>query len=305
MTANTIDNCNNESSRPCVSIVTTNGVPVSGDAITVAPGTIEGIDFEGGSSTPAQVPVVIATGNTCTYNGSPCNGSGSATGVRGETLAPLILSYSNSGYGPSTTAPSNAGTYAMTATFSGNGGYESGTSAPVTVTVNPAQTFIGASCGYTSFPYGSNYSCNVNVGSNAGGAQGVITYTLDNGTPVSLALSSGIAQLSLTTPNAGSHTVTIGYAQQGNFALASANTQNFTVAQAPTQISLTPSNYYPAAGSPLTLSASVTSYSAGPATSGVVTFLDNGTAIGTGNVDAQGLASVSIPAIAAAYLLFT
>jgi hypothetical protein len=167
-------------------------------------------------------------------------------------------------------------------------------SRPATVT-----TYLSASCGNSSFPYGGNYSCNVNVGSNAGGALGAISYTFDGGAPINLALASGRVQFSLVTPNAGTHTVVIAYAQQGNFAASGPSTQNFTVTQALTQIQLKPSNYYPPIGSSFTLAASVTSYSAGPPGSGVVTFLDNGTPIGTGTVNAQGQASLNIPAIAA------
>ena len=167
--------------------------------------------------------------------------------------------------------------------------------------VSLAATYLSASCGNTSFPYGGNYGCHVSVGSNFGSPQGVITYTLDANAPVGVPLTNGIAEFSLTTPNAGAHTVVIGYAQQGNFAAAGPSTQNFTVAQAPTQVQLTPSNYYPAAGSPFTLLASVTSYSGGPPGSGLVTFLDNGTVIGTGNVNPLGQASLNIPALAAGY----
>jgi hypothetical protein len=68
MAGGTIDSCDNESSTPCVTIVTTNGVPLSGGAITVAPGTIEGIDFTSGSSssTPPVITNVSAIGITGT-----------------------------------------------------------------------------------------------------------------------------------------------------------------------------------------------------------------------------------------------
>jgi hypothetical protein len=159
-------------------------------------------------------------------------------------------------------------------------------------------TYLSASCGNSSFPYGGNYNCNVNVGSNAGGALGAITYTVDGGVQVNLALVSGRVQFSIISPNAGSHTIVIAFAQQGNFAGSEPSTQNFTVTQALTQIQLKPSNYYPPAGSSFTLAASVTSNSGGPPASGVVTFLDNGTPIGTGHVNSQGEASLNILAIA-------
>jgi hypothetical protein len=59
-------------------------------------------------------PVVTATGATCTYDGSPCAGSGTATGVNGESLTPVTAAYTVMAAPPRapgdllTTAPSNA-----------------------------------------------------------------------------------------------------------------------------------------------------------------------------------------------------
>ncbi len=193
-----------------------------------------------------------------------------------------------------------ARTHALTAVYSGDSNNPPSTSNEVTVQVNPAPAYLSASCGNASFPFGYNYNCNVNVGSNAGSAAGTITYTFDGGAPVSLPLTNGSAQFSLVTPNAGPHTVVIAYAQQGNFAAAGPSTQNFTVAPALTQVQLTPSNYHPAAGRSFTLSASVTTYSDSIPGSGTVTFFDNGAPIGTGTVNAQGRASLTIASLPAA-----
>jgi hypothetical protein len=61
MAGGTIETCNNETSSPCVGIVTTNNVPVYGGAITVPPGTIEGIDFVSGPSRMRRRPVSSQT----------------------------------------------------------------------------------------------------------------------------------------------------------------------------------------------------------------------------------------------------
>ncbi|MGA2880343.1 MAG: MBG domain-containing protein [Bryobacteraceae bacterium] len=90
-------------------------------------------------------PTVTATGATCTYNGSPCAGTGSATGVLSgpDVLTPVTLSYSgvvNGGavYGPIATAPTNAGAYSVTASYAGSTNYKPGTSTPATITINQA-----------------------------------------------------------------------------------------------------------------------------------------------------------------------
>ena len=193
----------------------------------------------------------------------------------------------------------STGTHLISATYTGDSNNPSGQSAPVTVTVSPVPVTLSVSCFNSSLPYGGNQTCSVSVSSNAGNPSGSIVYTFDNSAPVTVALSSGTAQFTINTPATGNHTVVTSFAQQGNFAASTPNTQSFTVAPAPTQIQLTPSSYYFPAGSSLTLTASLTSWSAGAPTSGVVTFLDGSTPIGTANVNAQGQASFTIPSVAA------
>jgi hypothetical protein len=207
----------------------------------------------------------------------------------------------------------SAGTHSLSAMYSGNGvppngeGYLApGPSGSVIVMVSPTPSYLSASCGNASFAYGGSYNCKVNVGSNAGAAQGNITYSFDEAAPTSLALANGMAQFSSPTPNIGSHSVTIGYATQGNFLVAAASTQNFSVTQALTKVQLTPSNYYPSSGSAETLSAAVTSTTFGPVPAGSVTFFDNGSPISTSlPVNAQGQASLTISSITTGHHSYT
>jgi hypothetical protein len=175
----------------------------------------------------------------------------------------------------------NAGTHSLTAVYSGDSHNPAGTSVPVTVTVSPVPVTLSASCWNSSFSYGGSYTCTVSLSSNAGSAQGLLGYIVDAGGANSVTISNGSAQFSVPTPNAGSHSVTISYAAQGNFAAAGPVTESFTVSQAPTQIQLTPSSYYQSASAPLTLTASLTSWSAGAPTDGTVAFYDGTTLLGT------------------------
>lgn len=90
-------------------------------------------------------PTVTAVAATnLVYSGTPKAGSGSATGVGGSAdgLSPAVtLSYSGTSgttYGPLAAAPTNAGSYTVTASFAGNSNYSAGTSAPVAFTISPA-----------------------------------------------------------------------------------------------------------------------------------------------------------------------
>jgi len=207
----------------------------------------------------------------------------------------------------------NAGTHSLSAMYSGNGvppngeGYLApGPSGAVIVMVSPTPSYLSASCGNASFAYGGSYSCKVNVGSNAGAAQGNITYSFDGAAPTSFALANGMAQFSLPTPNVGPHNVTISYATQGNFLAAASSTQNFMVTQALTKVQLTPSNYYPSSGSADTLTATVTNTTFAPVPAGSVTFFDNGSPLGAAvTVNAQGQASFTISAIPTAHHSYT
>lgn len=187
-----------------------------------------------------------------------------------------------------------AGAHSITSVYSGDRNNLPGVSAPTVLTVAAVPVNMSASCWNSSFPYGGNYQCTVNVSSNAGSASGSITYSLDNSAPVSVALSNGNAQFTITRPGAGNHAVVIAYAQQTNFAAAAPQSEAFTVTPAPAQVSLSPSTWYTRAGTSVTLNAAVTSWSAGPPNSiGAVSFYDGSQLLATVPVNSSGQASYS------------
>ncbi len=93
-------------------------------------------------------PVVTATGGTPTYDGNPHAGSGTATGVKGESLTPVNVAYKDSLNNLLTSAPVNAGTYSVAARFPGNNNYNAKQSAAVPLIINQADAVINVS-GYT------------------------------------------------------------------------------------------------------------------------------------------------------------
>jgi hypothetical protein len=193
-----------------------------------------------------------------------------------------------------------AGTHQLTAVYSGDRNNPSGTSVPVTVTVSPVPVTLSASCWNASFPYGGNYQCTVNVSSNAGAALGSITYTFDGGSAVTVPLSNGNAQFTLTKPIVGTHKVIIGYAQQTNYAAGTSQTETFTVTAAPVIVSLTPSSWFAKAGTSLTFQSAVSSWSAGaPNATGAISFYDGTTLLSTVPVNASGQASYTTSSLAA------
>jgi hypothetical protein len=145
-----------------------------------------------------------------------------------------------------------------------------------------------------------NYQCTVSASSNAGSAKGVIGYQYDGGATISVPVNNGNAQFTVLLPSAGTHTVSIAYAQQGNYAAASAPVQHFTVTPAPVNVALTPSTWYAHVGTTFTFQAAITSWSAGPPkATGTVSFKDGSTPLATVPVDNNGKASFSDGALSA------
>ena len=122
-----------------------------------------------------------------------------------------------------------AGPHSISVAYSGDTYNPAGTSAPTTITVNPAPVSLAAVTANTSIPYGVSAYLTVTASSNAGPPSGLITYSLDGGAATTVALSGGNATFSITHPAVGNHQVAIAYAQQTNYAAATPQTETFTV----------------------------------------------------------------------------
>lgn len=186
----------------------------------------------------------------------------------------------------------SAGAHSLVAVYSGDTNNSGGPSAPITVIVDPVPVNMSVSCWNPSFAYGADYQCTVNASSNAGEAQGNITYSVDGGSAMRVPLNGGSVQFSVVKPTVGTHQVVASYSQQTNYAAAGAQTESFSVTPASVNIALIPSTYYTTAGMNLTLVSSVNSPSAGPPNAtGVVAFYDGSTLLGSVPVDSSGQAS--------------
>jgi hypothetical protein len=196
----------------------TSTAPTGAGTYTVTAQTAGDTNNLSGSSTPAALTILMANstvtalGGTFTYNGNPQGGSGTATGGAGESL-PVTLSYSGTGgttYGPSATAPTNVGTYLVTAATVGDNNNNAGTSTPAALTITAAKSSVNAVGGtftYDGAPQGGS-------GSATGGAGETL--------PVTLAYSGTGATVygpTATAPtNAGTYQVTastVGNANNG------------------------------------------------------------------------------------------
>lgn len=81
-------------------------------------------------------PTVTVTGGSVTYDGASHVATGSVTGIGGVTLGPLTFTYNGA-----SSAPVNAGTYAVIGTFAGDANYAPA-SAPATLTIAKAAAVL-------------------------------------------------------------------------------------------------------------------------------------------------------------------
>jgi len=234
------------------------------------------------TATVAATASPVPTGQISIYDGSallstvPLQGNGSAYWY----ISPAL----------------SVGTHALKAIYSGDSLYAGGSSPVVPITVTPAAVTLSPSCWNESFAYGGSYTCTSNLSSSAGSPAGTLSYTVDD-IPSSVSINNGNAEFTVTKSNSGSHSVTLSYRAQGNFAAAGPVDESFTTTPASTQIQLTPSSYYQPATASLTLTASLSSWSAGAPTDGTVAFYDGSTLLGT--VPAGATATLAVQGLVA------
>ena len=181
-------------------------------------------DFTASSNTVGQTvnpaaPVITVTGSdTFTYNGSPQGPDTADTG--GSTSVPTF-SYSGTSngsvvYGPSSTKPTLAGSYTVTASVVADANFTAATSAPFAFTIGRATPVVTVT-GSTTFTY--NGSPQGPSSASTGGSTGTLSFSY-SGSP-----NGGGTYGPLATPPtaAGSYTVTASVAQDDNYAVASSS----------------------------------------------------------------------------------
>ena len=200
-----------------------------------------------------------------------------------------------------------AGTHQISVVYSGDQNNAIGASEPTAIVVDPAPVDLIALCGSPILEYGSSYHCVVSGISLAGLAQGSITYSYDNGVSVAVPLNQGRAEFAIAEPVVGSHSVGIAFAQQGNFAAASAPIQRFVVLPAPVRVTLTASSRSAKAGTTVVFNAAVSSSSGAgaPKATGSVEFRDGFTLLATVPVDVNGQAAFSTGGLSAGLHIIT
>ncbi len=144
-----------------------------------------------------------------------------------------------------------------------------------TVVAKSAATIALSSSAPTSI-YGSSVSFTAAVTGSSGAPTGAVSF-LDNGASIgSAALNGGTATISISSLDAGSHSVTASYGGDANYIANSSSALTESVVPATTTMVLNPSSSSIFIGYPVTLTATVT-----PAATGTVLFSEAGSTLGT------------------------
>jgi hypothetical protein len=147
--------------------------------------------------------------------------------------------------------------------------------------------------------YGQMVTFTATVDPTGGTPTGTVTFkdsaaTLGSGT----LNTSGVATLSTSTLAAGPHSITAIYGGDSNFAGSTSTVLAQMVNTASTTTAVSSSGNPSTYGSPVTFTGTVTS-TAGTPTAGTVAFMDGTTTLGTGNVNASGVATFNASSLTA------
>jgi len=186
-----------------------------------------------------------------------------------------------------TTSALAGGSHSITATYGGDASHATSQSPVLTQTVIPAATTTVLFTTPNPSHAVDTVTLSATVSSSGGTPAGTVTFWEGATNLGTVALSSGAASLPKVFA-LGSHTLTAAYSGDTSFAASTSTAVTQTVDPASTETALAstpnPSTY----GSPVNLSSEVTAFGSGEAT-GMVTFKDGTTTVGTATLDAKGV----------------
>jgi Pro-kumamolisin, activation domain/Bacterial Ig-like domain (group 3) len=269
--------------------------------------------FTATTSTLVLSPTTFTHGSAAnvTIHVAPSSGSGVPTGdvalLTGvntslQGVGALTL---NAGAASSTTADLPGGTYPVHAHYAGDGTFAASDSAPITITVSPEGSTtalsalgfdaLGNLIPFTSQPYGNPLYLRADVAglSGHGLASGMVAFS-DNGASIgsgSFSLNSeGTASTAqgVFTTSVGQHSIVAHYLGDSGLNPSTSAAVPITVTQAPTTTAVAPLSNPVIQGTPLTLTAIVSTASAGLRPGGTLTFLSGGTPIAGSPVSVIG-----------------
>ena len=195
------------------------------------------------------------------------------------------------------------GAHSLTAVYGGNSNYSGSASSVVTQTINQADSSIVLFSTTNPTVFGQGMTLSVVVAAllpSIGQPTGVVTF-YDGATSIGTATTNGSGQAQLTTAtlDVGSHSLTATYAGNSAYTGSASTAVAQTVNQAPSSTSLSTINPSLAYRSTIMI-ATVAAVAPGSGLpTGIVTFYDGTTSLGTGTVNGSGQAQVTVTTLTA------
>jgi hypothetical protein len=190
--------------------------------------------------------------------------------------------------------------HSITAQYGGDTNYASSTSSALTQVVNaiPSAAALTSSLNPSVSGQGVTFTATVTIPS-GGTPTGIVTFldgTASLGTGTLNA--SGVATFTTSTLAAASHSISAYYGGDINFASNTSSAITQVVNLSPSATTLTSSVNPATSGEAVTFTAAVTGTAGGTPT-GIVTFLEGTTSLGTGTLNASGVATFTTSTLAA------
>jgi hypothetical protein len=264
-------------------------------SISVAPAT-SGTSIASSVSSITYGGSVTLTATVTSTAGTP---SGMVTFTNGATVLGMGT-LNSSGIASLTTTALPVGSDVLGASYSASANYLGSSSPNLTVIVNAVASSTALTSSAATTVIGGNVTLTATVTSTTGTPAGTVTFS--NGATVlgtGTLNAGGVATLTTNALPLGSNALIAGYSGGGNFAPSTSYPIALLVSLIPTTTSLVSSSATAAVGTTVTLTATVANSSGSMVPTGMVSFSDGGTVLGSPSVDGNGVATYSTSSLAA------
>ncbi|HEY1804172.1 MAG TPA: Ig-like domain repeat protein [Terracidiphilus sp.] len=238
---------------------------------------------------PALVLAPITLTATVTGNGGTPTGSVNFL-ANGNVIGAGTVNAS--GVATFTTSTLAAGTYSVTASYTGDANDAGSTSSPVSLVVSLATTATAITVAPNPALVGAAITITAKVTGNGGTPTGTVNFMANGTTLASAVLNAGVASFTTSTLAPGTYSITASYLGDAADAPSTSTAISETVGLIPTITSLgssTTSGPTPQ----VVLVATVLNNGTGVAPTGTVTFMSGATSLGSANLDASGVATLT------------
>lgn len=246
----------------------------------------------GGASLTLTAGVSAAT----TVTGLTAHPTGNVIFLDGATTLGTAALNAN---GTATVTLSNlaVGTHAITVAYAGDGNFLASTSTALSQVIRSATTQVTLTTSGSPSHYGNAVTLTAAVRGESVTPTGTVTFSDANGSLGQATLKNGTGTLTLTTLTPGIHTITVAYAGDSNnsASVSGAVTQQVTQTS---QVMLT-SSINPALTLDTPVLTATVKATTAPVPTGTVRFFEGTTLLGTGTLNANGIASITAAAFPA------